>query len=107
MEQIFYQNQQTFVLRTKKSERPQAVFTVFNINHKQYKIGIGAKCYPHQWNNGKIHSNSQLDRYNNTILESKIIESKSNYDKMINYLCMQSVITDYDDIVSMYFKYVC
>jgi site-specific recombinase XerD len=105
MEQIFYRNQQGFCLRSKKSNRPQTVYTVFVLNGKQYKISTGAKCYPSQWNNGKVRSKTKLDMQNNQILSEKIIESKEKYLEMINYLCMQSVVTDYDNIVSNFFKY--
>lgn len=104
MEQVFYQNQQGFCLRTKKSERPQTVFTVFKLSGKQYKISVGAKCYPELWNKGRLRGKTKLDMINNSILNDKINQSRMTFNQMISYLCNcnQSDI-DYDNVVSTYF----
>ena len=107
-QQLFYTGQQGFCLRNKKSIKPQTVYTIFQLNGKQYKISVGARVMSQNWMSGKVKSRTKLDRYNNTILESKINQSKIQYNKMINYLCCSSVVTDvmdYDVIVSQFFKF--
>lgn len=106
-EQVFYSNLRfSFIIRKPKSrtDRPQSVYLVFRINKKQYKINIGVKVLPKNWNGGNLKSYNSLDEYNN----NQVLEKKQQINlvcrRFRNYLCTYyDNIVNIDAVVSMFF----
>jgi hypothetical protein len=106
LKQVFYSNKASFVLRNKHSERPTSVYLLFKLHNKQYKINVGAKVYPNQFNNCILTNFNVNDMRNNNILLQKINKKKETYNKMIEYLCnIENNNIDYNDVVSRFFNY--
>lgn len=93
MKQTFYRELQGhFNLRRPKGKKPTDIFFVIRMNGKQYKLSIGVKVYPSHWNKRKQEAVtdyrlSENDINNNYIVNKKIIETKDNFLKFIDYLC--------------------
>ncbi len=91
LQQHFFDLSLNYNLRNPKSKRPTIIYAVFRIAGKQYKINIGAKVYPNQWDSRLqmpiIHNISNLDVYNNNIVLSQINQTKLVFDKAKSYIC--------------------
>ncbi len=91
-EQIFLDFTLNFNLRQTKRNMPTIIYALFSFKGKQYKVNIGAKVYPIQWNKQKqlaIISNGQtkLDNRNNQIANKKIRLVFDIFEEKKNYLC--------------------
>ncbi len=111
-EQVFYSNLRfSFIIRKPKSrtDRAQSVYLLFRINKKQYKINIGVKVTPKNWNGGNLKSHNRLDEYNNNQVFEKKQQINLVCGRFRNYLCTYcDTIVNMDAIVSMFFiNYKC
>lgn len=90
-EQHFFDLSLNYNLRNPKSKRPTIVYAVIRIAGKQYKINIGAKVYPNQWNSRLqmpiIHNISNLDAGNNNIVLAQINQIEIAFNKTRTYIC--------------------
>lgn len=90
-EQHFFDVSLNYNLRNPKSKRPTIIYAVFRIAGKQYKINIGAKVYPSQWDSRLqmpvIHNISKLDAYNNNIVLGQINKTRLVFDEAKSYIC--------------------
>lgn len=104
--QVFFDFKPHFNLRSRKNDTPTSVYMVFRVNNKQYKINIGAKIYPKQWNKGQIISVTKIDIYNNNILIDKINSYKLQFEQFKNYLCNRTLNNiDIEQVISKFFNY--
>lgn len=91
LEQLFFDLSLNYNLRNPKSRRPTIIYAVFRISGKQYKINIGAKVYPNQWDSRLqmpiMHNISNLDVCNNNVVLSQINQTKLAFDKAKSYIC--------------------
>ncbi len=81
-----------FNLRSPKSKFATLVYFVVRINNKQLKLSTGVKCKPNQWDKIKqeaiIDDNiTNLDRYNNKIVNDKLFQIRFRFKRFISYLC--------------------
>lgn len=90
-EQHFFDVSLNYNLRNPKSKRPTIIYAVFRIAGQQYKINIGAKVYPSQWDSRLqmpvIHNISKLDAYNNNIVLGQINKTRLVFDEAKSYIC--------------------
>lgn len=98
-EQHFFDLSLNYNLRNPKSKRPTIVYAVFRVAGKQYKINIGAKVYPSQWDNRLkmpiIHNISNLDADNNRIVLAQINRFKLAWDRAKSYICQNPQQMEY------------
>lgn len=91
LQQHFFDLSLNYNLRNPKSKRPTIVYAVFRISGKQYKINIGAKVYPNQWDSRLqmpiIHNISNLDVDNNRIVLAQINQTRLAFDNVRSYIC--------------------
>lgn len=91
LQQHFFDLSLNYNLRNPKSKRPTIIYAVFRIVGKQYKINIGAKVYPNQWDNRLqmpiIHNISNLDVDNNRIVLTQINQTRLAFDNARSYIC--------------------
>lgn len=99
MEQLFLSLR--FNLRSAKDvDKRTMLMCVINTRGKQYRIASGVKVYPNQWNKKKqiaVISNiqSNLDNYNNRVVNDKIDELKQSFSNYLDYLCSGNDFTLY------------
>lgn len=90
-EQHFFDLSLNYNLRNPKSKRPTIVYAVIRIAGKQYKINIGAKVFPAQWDSRLqvpiIHNISNLDAGNNNIVLAQINQIEIAFNKTRSYIC--------------------
>ena len=90
-EQHFFDLSLNYNLRNPQSKRPTIVYAVIRIAGKQYKINIGAKVFPAQWDSRLqvpiIHNISNLDAGNNNIVLAKINQIEIAFNKTRSYIC--------------------
>lgn len=90
-EQHFFDLSLNYNLRNPKSKRPTIIYAVIRIADKQYKINIGAKVYPNQWDSRLqvpiIHNISNLDTCNNNIVLAQINKIELAFNKARSYIC--------------------
>lgn len=71
---------------------PTIIYALFTFRGKQYKVNIGAKVYPIQWNKRKqiatiSNGQTRLDNRNNEIVNKKIRSLLAIFEEKKNYLC--------------------
>lgn len=81
-----------FNLRKASGFKPIPIYLVANIGGKQMKLATGVKVKPEQWDKGRqiaIVSNllSEIDNYNNQIVNDVISNLKVEFLKYLDYLC--------------------
>ena len=72
-EQVFLDFSLNFNLRQTKKNMPTIIYALFTFRGRQYKVNIGAKVYPTQWNKRKqiatiSNGQTRLDNRNNEIV---------------------------------------
>lgn len=91
-EQVFLDFNLNFNLRQTKKNMPTIIYALFTFRGKQYKVNIGAKVYPIQWNKRKqiatiSNGQTRLDNRNNEIVNKKIRSLLAIFEEKKNYLC--------------------
>lgn len=91
-EQVFLDFSLNFNLRQTKKNMPTIIYALFTFRGRQYKVNIGAKVYPTQWNKRKqiatvSNGQTRLDNRNNEIVNKKIRSLLSIFEEKKNYLC--------------------
>lgn len=84
-----------FNLRNPKGVKPSPLYLVFRIKERQFKISVGVKVIPTQWNKKEGRamisaSLSEIENRNNFITNNKISEILLVYNDFLNYLCTQN-----------------
>ncbi len=93
MEQIFIKELKgNFNLRRKRSTKPTPIYFVVYMDGKQHYFATGVKVYPSQWDKKKqiaVVSNTQskLDNYNNSIVNSKLKLFTQHLSDYKSHLC--------------------
>ena len=85
-EQVFLDFSLNFNLRQTKKNMPTIIYALFTFRGRQYKVNIGAKVYPTQWNKRKqiatiSNGQTRLDNHNNEIVNKKIRSLLAIFDK--------------------------
>ena len=91
-EQVFLDFSLNFNLRQTKKNMPTIIYALFTFRGRQYKVNIGAKVYPTQWNKRKqiatiSNGQTRLDNRNNEIVNKKIRSLLAIFEEKKNYLC--------------------
>lgn len=91
-EQVFLDFSLNFNLRQTKKNMPTIIYALFTFRGRQYKVNIGAKVYPTQWNKRKqiatvSNGLTRLDNRNNEIVNKKIRSLLAIFEEKKNYLC--------------------
>lgn len=91
-EQVFLDFSLNFNLRQTKKNMPTIIYALFTFRGRQYKVNIGAKVYPTQWNKRKqiatiSNGQTRLDNHNNEIVNKKIRSLLAIFEEKKNYLC--------------------
>lgn len=91
-EQVFLDFSLNFNLRQTKKNTPTIIYALFTFRGRQYKVNIGAKVYPTQWNKRKqvatiSNGQTRLDNRNNEIVNKKIRSLLAIFEEKKNYLC--------------------
>lgn len=91
-EQVFLDFSLNFNLRQTKKNMPTIIYALFTFRGRQYKVNIGAKVYPTQWNKRKqiatvSNGQTKLDNRNNEIVNKKIRSLLAIFEEKKNYLC--------------------
>lgn len=91
-EQVFLDFSLNFNLRQTKKNMPTIIYALFTFRGRQYKVNIGAKVYPTQWNKRKqiatiSNEQTRLDNRNNEIVNKKIRSLLAIFEEKKNYLC--------------------
>ena len=91
-EQVFLDFSLNFNLRQTKKNMPTVIYALFTFRGRQYKVNIGAKVYPTQWNKRKqiatiSNGQTRLDNRNNEIVNKKIRSLLAIFEEKKNYLC--------------------
>ncbi len=91
-QQIFLPAKINFNLCQPKSTKPTIIYAVAFFKGRQYKINIGAKVIPAQWDKRKqcaIVSNclSKLENKNNSIANEKINKILFGFSSFLQYVC--------------------
>lgn len=91
-EQVFLEFTLNFNLRQTKLNKPTIIYALFSFRGKQYKINIGAKVYPSQWNKRKqiatiSNGQTRLDNRNNEIVNKKIRSILASFEENKSYFC--------------------
>ena len=81
-----------FNLRQSKLDKPTIIYLVISTNGMKTKISTNVKVYPSQWNYRQYkaiisHRLTELDNYNNTIVNSKLNECIIAFNQAKDYLC--------------------
>ena len=81
-----------FNLRQSKLDKPTIIYLVIITNGMKTKICTNIKVYPSQWNYRQYkaiisHRLTELDNYNNTIVNSKLNECIIAFNQAKDYLC--------------------
>ena len=76
-EQVFLEFTLNFNLRQTRLNKPTIIYALFSFRGKQYKVNIGVKVYPSQWNKRKqiatiSNGQTRLDNRNNEIVNKRI-----------------------------------
>lgn len=82
----------SYHLLSPKSKKPARIYMLVRLDGKQYKLPIGVKVYPKQWNDAiqKAYISeilTPLDNYNNRIANTRINECTILYNDFKYYLC--------------------
>lgn len=82
----------SYHLLSPKSKKPARLYMLVRMYGKQYKLPIGVKVYPNQWNNNiqKAYVSdilTPLDNHNNTIVNNRINECTALFNDFKYYLC--------------------
>ena len=91
-EQVFLDFSLNFNLRQTKKNMPTIIYALFTFRGRQYKVNIGAKVNPTQWNKRKqiatiSNGQTRLDNHNNEIVNKKIRSLLAIFEEKKNYLC--------------------
>ena len=91
-EQVFLDFSLNFNLRQTKKNMPTIIYALFTFRGRQYKVNIGAKVYPTQWNKRKqiatiSNGQTRLDNRNNEIVNKKIRSLLAIFEEKKSYLC--------------------
>lgn len=91
-QQIFLPAKINFNLCQPKSTKPTIIYAVAFFKGRQYKVNIGAKVIPAQWDKKKqcaVVSNclSKLENMNNAIANEKINRILFNFSRFLQYIC--------------------
>lgn len=91
-EQVFLDFSLNFNLRQTKKNTPTIIYALFTFRGRQYKVNIGAKVYPTQWNKRKqiatiSNGQTRLDNRNNEIVNKKIRSLLAIFEEKKSYLC--------------------
>lgn len=91
-EQVFLDFSLNFNLRQTKKNMPTIIYALFTFRGRQYKVNIGAKVNPTQWNKRKqiatiSNGQTRLDNRNNEIVNKKIRSLLAIFEEKKNYLC--------------------
>lgn len=86
------ESQISFNLRNSKSTKPTQVYMIVRLDGKQHKISTGVKVYAEHWNKKKQQAYiscriSELDNYNNEIVNKTIKDMKERYVTFKRYIC--------------------
>ena len=76
-EQVFLEFTLNFNIRQTRLNKPTIIYALFSFRGKQYKVNIGVKVYPSQWNKRKqiatiSNGQTRLDNRNNEIVNKRI-----------------------------------
>lgn len=87
--QVFLNVRLNFNLRQVKKNVPTPIYAVYMYNGKQYKVPLGVKVMPSQWNSPKqqaIEGNllNRVDNRNNAIVNKRIGEFRDRFNDAIN-----------------------
>lgn len=87
--QVFLNVRLNFNLRQVKRNVPTPIYAVYMYNGKQYKVPLGVKVLPSQWNSPKqqaIEGNllNRVDNRNNAIVNKRIGEFRDRFNDAIN-----------------------
>lgn len=90
--QLFIDCKLNFNLHKLNTHTPTLIYAVVYFRRKQYKISTGVKVYPKQWNKKKqiavVSSRlTQLENYNNSIVNEKIKKIQLSFEKSKLYFC--------------------
>ena len=91
-EQVFLDFSLNFNLRQTKKNMPTIIYALFTFRGRQYKVNIGAKVYPTQWNKRKqiatiSNGQTRLDNRNNEIVNKRIRSIFAVFEEKKSYLC--------------------
>lgn len=91
-EQVFLEFTLNFNLRQTRLNKPTIIYALFSFRGKQYKVNIGVKVYPSQWNKRKqiatiSNGQTRLDNRNNEIVNKRIRSILASFEENKNYLC--------------------
>ena len=91
-EQVFLDFSLNFNLRQTKKNMPTIIYALFTFRGRQYKVNIGAKVYPTQWNKRKqiatiSNGQTRLDNRNNEIVNKRIRSILAVFEEKKSYLC--------------------
>lgn len=87
--QVFLNVRLNFNLRQVKKNVPTPIYAVYVYNGKQYKVPLGVKVLPSQWNSPKqqaVEGNllNRVDNRNNAIVNKRIGEFRNHFMNVIN-----------------------
>lgn len=90
-EQVFLEFTLNFNLRQTRLNKPTIIYALFSFRGKQYKVNIGVKVYPSQWNKRKqiatiSNGQTRLDNRNNEIVNKRIRSILASFEENKNYL---------------------
>ena len=90
--QLFIDCTLNFNLCKSNTRTPTLIYAIVYFKKKQYKISTGVKVYPKQWNKRRqfavVSSRlTQLDNYNNSIVNEKIKRIQLSFEEGKLYLC--------------------
>lgn len=88
-----------FNLRKPKGDKPTNIYLVVRIGGVQKKYVTGVKVYPAQWNMAKQeailnHRLTELDLYNNVIVNNRLDELRLRFLDFKCYICNNPKLLD-------------
>jgi integrase len=91
-EQLFLDFSLNFNLRQTRRNVPTIIYALFTFQGRRYKVNIGAKVYPAQWNKRRqiatvSNGQTRLDNRNNEIVNKRIRAVLAAFEEKKSYLC--------------------
>lgn len=91
-EQLFLDFSLNFNLRQTRRNVPTIIYALFTFQGRRYKVNIGAKVYPAQWNKRRqiatvSNGQTRLDNRNNEIVNKRIRVVLAAFEEKKSYFC--------------------